>query len=197
MGDELLSFEGFLKRILSVLEEAGIDYLIGGAVAAWAWGEPRATMDIDFVIHLEIDQIASLSQALEKADIYLPPEIILANLEETRLDLPINAIHGASGYKAEMFLLRDGDALRASAFQRRVRVDFGGQVGEVYVHSPEDLIVYKLLYYAVSQQTKHVRDIGSILMVMRDDLNYEYIQHWANEMELNAILEEILRQLEL
>jgi hypothetical protein len=196
MGDDMLSFEEFLKRILNVLGEARIDYLIGGAVAVWVWGEPRATMDIDFVIHLDVDQVDALSQALEKVEIYLPPDVILNNLEETRVDLPINAVHGASGYKAEMFMLRAGDALRVAAFQRRVKVDFGGGIGEVYVHSPEDVIVYKLLYYAVSQQTKHVRDIGSIVQIMGEDLDYAYIQKWVDVKELASIWEEIKQQLE-
>ncbi len=50
MNDDYLSFENFLKMILSVLEKAGIDYMIGGAVAVWPWGEPRSTQDIDIVI---------------------------------------------------------------------------------------------------------------------------------------------------
>lgn len=195
MNDNYLSFEGFLKMILSVLEKAGIDYMIGGAVAVWPWGEPRSTQDIDIVIHLGIEQINALSKELEKVDIYLPPDIILDNLHETRIDLPINAIHGASGYKAEMFLLREDDELRKTAFQRRVKIDFGSEIGEVFIHSPEDLIIYKMLYYSLSQQTKHIRDIGSIIKSRRDDLDYEYIQIWAIKKQLNAIWQEIQREL--
>jgi hypothetical protein len=195
MNDNYLSFEGFLKMILSVLEKAGIDYMIGGAVAVWPWGEPRSTQDIDIVIHLGIEQINALSKELEKVDIYLPPDIILDNLHETRIDLPINAIHGASGYKAEMFLIREDDELRKTAFQRRVKIDFGSEIGEVFIHSPEDLIIYKMLYYSLSQQTKHIRDIGSIIKSRRDDLDYEYIQIWAIKKQLNAIWQEIQREL--
>jgi hypothetical protein len=143
VSQDYLSFEEFLKMILSVLEKAGIDYMIGGAVAVWPWGEPRSTQDIDIVIHLGIEQINSLSKELEKVDIYLPPDIILENLHETRIDLPTNAIHGASGFKAEMFLMREDDELRKTAFERRVKVDFGSVVGQVYIHSPEDLIITK------------------------------------------------------
>jgi len=195
MNNDYLSFEDFLKIILSVLEKAGIDYMIGGAVAVWPWGEPRSTQDIDIVIHLGIEQINALSKELEKVDIYLPPDIILDNLHETRIDLPINAIHGASGYKAEMFLLREDDELRKTAFQRRVKIDFGSEIGEVFIHSPEDLIIYKMLYYSLSQQTKHIRDIGSIIKSRRDDLDYEYIQIWAIKKQLNAIWQEIQREL--
>ena len=197
MGNDYLSFEDFLKMILSILKKANIDYMIGGAVAVWPWGEPRSTQDIDIVIHLGIEQINALSQELEEIDIFLPPDIILENLSETRVDLPINAIHGASGYKAEMFLLREDDELRVAAFQRRVKVDFGPEVGEVYIHSPEDLIIYKLLYYSLSQQTKHIRDIGSIIKTMGEKLDYEYIREWAIEKQLTAIWHEIQSELDM
>ena len=183
--------------ILSVLEKAGIDYMIGGAVAVWPWGEPRSTQDIDIVIHLGIEQINSLSKELEKVNIYLPPDIIMENLHETRIDLPINAIHGASGYKAEMFLVRDDDELRKIAFERRVKVDFDSEIGEVFIHSPEDLIIYKMLYYSLSQQTKHIRDIGSIIKTRDDELDYEYIQKWVIEKQLTAIWQEIQRELDV
>jgi len=192
-----LSFEEFLKIILSILKKASIDYMVGGAVAAWPWGEPRSTQDINIVMHLGIEQINALSQELEEAEIYLPPDIILENLNETRGDLPINAIHGASGYKAEMFLMRDDDELRKTAFQRRVEVDFGSEIGEVFIHSPEDLIIYKMLYYSLSQQTKHIRDIGSIIKTRGDELDYEYIQKWAIEKQLTAIWQEIQRELDM
>lgn len=197
MNDNYLSFEDFLKMILSVLEKVGIDYMICGAVAAWPWGEPRSTQDIDIVIHLGTEQINALSEELEKAEIYLPPDIILANLNEIRGDLPINAIHGASGYKAEMFLMREDDELRKTAFERRVKVDFGSKIGEVFIHSPEDLIIYKILYYSLSQQTKHIRDIGSIIKTRGDELDYDYIQKWVTEKQLSAIWQEIRRELEM
>lgn len=193
MSDNFLSFEDFLAMILDVLEKAEIDYMIGGAIAVWSWGEPRSTQDVDLVIHLQAEQVKALSDELEKVEIFLPVDIIIENLYETRGDLPLNAIHGSSGYKAEMFLVREDDALRQSAFARRVKVDFGGKVGKVYVHSAEDIIIYKLLYYALSQQTKHVRDIGSILKIKGDELDYTYIEKWVAKKELGAIWDEIRR----
>jgi len=197
MSQEYLSFESFLKMILTVLDRAGIDYMIGGAVAAWAWGEPRSTQDLDMVIHLGIEKIDVLSKELERVEIYLPPEIILENIHETRADLPLNAIHGTSGYKAEMFLVRETDKFRILAFQRRVKVDFGPELGEVFIHTPEDLIVYKMLYYSLSQQTKHIRDISAIVSSMKDRLDYEYIQEWAGRKNLTAIWNAIKKEIGL
>ncbi|MEN8240789.1 MAG: hypothetical protein ABFS17_02620 [Chloroflexota bacterium] len=196
MPKNILSFEGFLKSIIAVLNNSGIEYLIGGAVAVWPWGEPRATQDIDLVINLPAEKCQILSEQLHNIEIYLPPEIILENLLDTRTDLPINAIHRASGFKAEMFPIRPGDQLRQTAFERRKQVDFGGQIGLVYVHSPEDLIIYKLIYFSISHQTKHIRDIGSILQVMGEKLEIRYIKAWVDKKGLQNIWEEIRRALE-
>lgn len=196
MSQEYLSFQEFLKMILYVLEKSDIDYMIGGAVAVWPWGEPRSTQDINIVIQLGVDHINTLSKELEKVEIFLPPDIIMENLYETRGDPSINVIHGTSGYKAEMFLVREGDELRKAAFKRRVKVDFGPEVGEIFIHSPEDLIIYKMLYYSLSQQTKHIRDIGSILKTMGEQLDREYIKRWAEEKQLISIWQEILQELD-
>jgi hypothetical protein len=195
MSQVYLSFEDFLKMILTVLDRAGIDYMIGGAVAAWAWGEPRSTQDLDLVIYLSAEKVNILSKELERFEIYLPAEIIFKSIHEIRADLPINAIHGASGYKAEMFLVRETDEFRKLAFQRRVKVDFGLALGEVFVHSPEDLILYKMMYYSLSQQTKHIRDIGAIIGVMGERLDYSYIQKWVRRKDLTAIWETIQKDL--
>ena len=39
MKDHPSDITDFLKLLLEALEAAGVDYLIGGAVAEWAWGE--------------------------------------------------------------------------------------------------------------------------------------------------------------
>ncbi len=191
MSKRELSFQDFVVMILDVLKKSGIEYMLGGAIAVWPWGEPRSTQDVDLVIHLKAEQVSKLSAELEKVEIYLPPDIIMENLIDTRGDLPINAIHGFSGYKAEMFLMREDDALRKTAFSRRVSVDFGDEIGRVFVHSPEDIILYKLIYYSLSQQSKHIRDIASIMKIKGGDLDYGYIQKWAIEKELMDIWNDI------
>ena len=41
MSQEQLDYPGFVRLVLETLDAAQVEYLIGGAVAAWAWGEPR------------------------------------------------------------------------------------------------------------------------------------------------------------
>jgi hypothetical protein len=135
----------------------------------------------------------ALSRELEMRKMLVPAAIIQDALIEERADLPVNAIHLETGYKADLYLLRPGDDLRKLALARRVQVDFGPPVGQVYVHSPEDLILYKLWYYSLSQQTKHVRDIAAILMAVGEAIDLEYIETWAERKGLVATWEELRR----
>ncbi len=126
----------------------------------------------------------------------LAPVEVMLDLYLSPADLPINAVHLPTGYKLEIFLLRPDDALRASALQRRLLVDFGPAIGEAYVHSPEDLILYKLQYYRLSSQPKHIRDIGSIIATVGDDnLEQVYLAQWIERLELAEIWMEIRNQL--
>jgi hypothetical protein len=192
MTKQVLDIVGFLKLVLEALKAAHVDYLIGGAIAEWAWGEPRATQDIDMVINLPVESVGKLSKELEKRDMLVPAEIILDTLLEDRADIPINAIHIYSGLKADLYPVRSGDELRLNAFQRRQRVDYGPPIGRVYVHSPEDLVLYKLLYFSISQQPKHSRDIAAILHTRKDQIDLSYIEEWATRLGLSSLWKELL-----
>lgn len=194
--DQPLDITGFLKLILEVLEVTEVEYMIGGAIAEWAWGEPRATQDLDIVINLPITVIGRFSKELEKRDMLVPADIILDAMLEERVDIPLSAIHMYSGLKADLYLTRDGDDLRQSAFQRRIMVDYGPPIGNVYVHSPEDLILYKLSYLGLSGQPKHARDIAAILRARKEQLDLFYIEGWANTLGLVSVWKEILDNIE-
>ncbi len=192
MKDQPLDITGFLRLVLESLEAAGVEYLIGGAIAEWAWGEPRATQDLDLVIKLPIKAAGRLSRELKKRNMLIPVDIILDAMVEDRADIPLNAIHMYSGLKADLYLMRDGDMLRQSAFQRRVRVDYGPPIGKVYVHSPEDLILYKLMYLGLSGQPKHARDIAAILRAKKNQLDFGYIEEWVTRLGLGSVWKEML-----
>lgn len=192
MNKKPLDITEFLKLILEALEASGVDYLIGGAIAEWAWGEPRATQDLDLVINLPVKSVGKFSKELEKRNMLVPADIILDAMMEDRADIPLNAIHMYSGLKADLYLMREGDKLREIAFQRRILVDYGPPIGEVYVHSPEDLILYKLIYLGLSSQPKHARDIAAILQAKKGSLDLGYIQEWVSQFGLNALWNELL-----
>ncbi len=192
MTNRPLDIAGFLKLVIDALNAARVEYLIGGAIAEWAWGEPRASQDLDLVVKIPIKSIKRLSRELEKRDMLIPAEIILENILEDRADIPLNAIHMYSRLKADLYPVREGDELRQSAFQRREQVDYGPPIGKVYIHSPEDLILYMLIYFGLSQQSKHSRDIASILKSRKNELDMNYIEQWTTRLGLGSIWKEML-----
>jgi hypothetical protein len=195
MNSKPLDIVEFLKLMIDCMNFAGIEYLIGGAIAEWAWGEPRATQDLDMVVDIPFDAIMRLSNELKARDMLVPAEIILDALIEDRADIPINAIHMYSGLKADLYPIRMGDELRRESFQRRREVDYGPPIGLIYVHSPEDLIIYKLHYFNISQQTKHTRDIAAILLAQEKRLDLVYIENWVNRLGLTTLWIQILNNL--
>ena len=192
MKSKPLDIASFLKLVIEALNAAGVEYLIGGAIAEWAWGEPRATQDLDLVVKIQIKSINKLSKELEKRDMLIPAEIILDSILKDRADIPINAVHMHSGLKADLYPVREGDELRQSAFRRRQQVDYGPPIGQVYIHSPEDLILYKLMYFGLSQQSKHSRDIAAILKSKKHELDMDYIEQWAARLGLSSVWKEML-----
>lgn len=189
-------FQRFVRTVVDCLEAAEVPYLLGGAVATWAWGAYRTTGDLDVVVNLELERMAALSVQLEMRGFAAPVDIILDNFPTFRGDLAVNAYDPVTGLKLELFMLRPGDELRASALNRRVQADLGSVIGEVWVHTPEDLILYKLRYYSISRQTKHVRDIGAILESVDDELDWDYLNDWIARLELEPQWFELLDEVD-
>lgn len=183
----------FARTVIDALDSAGITYLIGGSVAVWHWGQPRTTQDFDVVLDLPGNRIVQLSRELEARRMLVPPDIIIDLMIQPEGDLPINAIHLDNGFKAEFFLLRAGDNFRAEALRRRRLVDLGPPLNQVYVHAPEDLIINKVRYFGLSGQTKHIRDIASMLALSSDEIDTRYIDQWAEQLGLTDTWQEVYR----
>jgi hypothetical protein len=193
MAQDIIDYPEFVTLVTGALQAAGVDYMIGGALALWAWGEPRATLDLDLVVSVPVETVPRLSEELKTRDMLLPPDIILDALIEERADVPLSANHLPSGFKADLYLLFPNDGLRQMAFSRRKLVDLGPRFGSLYVHSAEDLIIYKLWYYRISRQTKHPRDIYAILMAQGEHIDLDYIQEWVDRKGLSPVWAELLR----
>lgn len=110
----------FLKLVIEALKGTGVESLVGGAIAKCARGEPRATQHIDLVVKIPFKSVDKFSKELEKRDILISAETILDNILEDRVDIPINAIHMYSGFKADLYPVREEDELWQCAFQRRI-----------------------------------------------------------------------------
>ena len=66
MNAEILSYDEFVRQVIAAIEAADVAYMIGGAVAVWAWGEPRSTLDLDLVVNIPLDAIRQLSTLISR-----------------------------------------------------------------------------------------------------------------------------------
>ncbi|MDI6891315.1 MAG: hypothetical protein QMC83_10340 [Thermodesulfovibrionales bacterium] len=53
-----------LKELCVFLEGTGIEYMLVGGLAVGIWGEPRATVDIDFLVAIRLDGFNTLKHKL-------------------------------------------------------------------------------------------------------------------------------------
>ena len=178
------SQRAFAKRVVVLLEQLGIRYGIGGSVAAMAYSVQRFTADIDLMLIAEADELARLVESVNAWQIYIAPlEAILE--EDIPHGLPFNVYDGASGTKADLYVVQP-TGLPGSAMNRRRRIK-DDQIGlEAWFLAPEDVILYKLDYFRKSEgiSQKHPVDIGKMLNVVGDQLDLAYIEKWATEIDV-------------
>ena len=58
MPDPLGSLVDVVLELVAKLEQSDVPYALGGAIAYGAWGEPRATRDVDLNLWVERERLA-------------------------------------------------------------------------------------------------------------------------------------------
>jgi hypothetical protein len=179
-----------LRRVVEILEEQGITYLLVGSLASGVYGEPRLTRDIDVVVELRPDQVARLCDAFPAADYYVSRQ---AAREAVVRGGQFNVIHPASGNKIDFMIARQDAWGRSQISRRRLEQILPGRPG--YTAAPEDVILGKLWYYQEGGSEKHLRDIAAMLQVSGDEIDREYINHWARQLGFMAEWQAVLDRL--
>jgi len=172
-----------LKKVTNRLKKAEISYMVSGGVAVSYWGFPRTTHDIDIVIEAKKEDKEKIVALFEK-DFYISPEAA-EDAIETRFTF--NIIHHQSGLKVDFWLVKK-EPFGILEFKRRLRKKIFDK--EIFIISPEDLVLTKLLAYKETRSHRRLEDAESILKSSKVDL--KYIKNWAEKQSTIKILEEIL-----
>jgi hypothetical protein len=191
---ESRSFSAFVAALIDVLESHEVPYAVAGSVASGLYGEPRTTLDVNLTLQLEVVKVAPLASAARAVDLTLDDVAVRERLTQSRPQ-PFNIIDHVGGWRADCYLLRD--EFDRAAFARRRQVEFRSTAtGSLWVLSAEDVILYKLVYYRMSDgvSVKHLRDIAGMLATMRADsavLDIAYLERWAHRHDVLRIWKEI------
>jgi hypothetical protein len=154
--------------------------MIGGGIAAIAYGEPRLTIDVDIVVFLRESDIQRIAAVFPESDFYAPPQEIIA--DEAKRGGQFNIIHMSTGFKADFYPSILMDDLNEWGFRFRREIQFEGE--PVVLAPPEYVIVRKLEYFRQGGSEKHLRDIRSMLAVSEQQIDKTRIREWIQRLGL-------------
>jgi hypothetical protein len=180
-----------LLRVAGILEELAILYLTGGSVASSIFGIPRATQDIDLVVDLPEAKVESFVHAM-KGNFYIDHDTVT---QAVRRCSSFNAIHFETVQKIDFFV-RDQSDFAHEEMRRRIAVvvDDASQ-SKVFLASPEDIILQKLVWYRMGARIseRQWNDVLGVVKVQGERLDRAYISRWAGKLSVADLVEEVWR----
>jgi hypothetical protein len=186
-----MSQSKLLKRVIQVLEDNRIPYMVTGSVASSLQGEPRSTHDIDIVISLQKPFIKKLIEAFPPPDYYLDEMSILEAIKQQNV---FNLINVKEGDKIDFWMLTD-EAFDQSRFSRKITETVFGV--ELQVSAPEDTIIAKLRWAKLSGGSeKQFVDALRIYEVQYKKLDLAYLDRWIKKLDLESLWKQLLDKAE-
>jgi len=173
-----VTLEDLLSRLIPILEEVRIPYMVTGSVASSAHGAPRSTRDVDIVIAPTRAQLVALMQQFPSSD-YCADE--LQALQALTQRSQFNVIDHSTGWKVDFIIAEDSDYGR-TALARRKAIEVAGKV--VYVASAEDVLIAKLRWANLSGSERQRQDAAGIVITQAEKLDVAYVADWVQRLGL-------------
>lgn len=166
------------------LEEDHLAYAFGGALALAAWGVPRATLDVDVSVFVEVRQLDRVLDSFERAG-------ALVDREDARRQVDRIGMFMASlrGVRLDIFLAHH--PMHREMEQRRVALKAFGEVDRWFL-SAEDVVLTKLIY----RRPKDILDLERLFAV-QPSLDVTYVSGWLRRIvgeddERHAVLADLI-----
>lgn len=176
----------FLLRAVTLIEQAGLRYMVAGSFASSYYGESRTTRDLDLVVELTEMGIEQLVALADHREWYVSRAELLDALAEQRM---ANLIDLQSGWKLDVVVLKSRPFSQAE-FDRRQRVELLGR--DVFIASAEDTILAKLECSARSGSERQIADARAIARVQAERLDIDHLRFWAPHLGVADLLAEVL-----
>lgn len=173
-----------LIALRDALDDLSVMWAIGGSLASAAYGEPRATNDVDIVATLDARSARTLTERLCN-DFYADAEMAL---DAVRRRTSFNVIDERSFIKVDLFVPAPG-AMGEGQLNRRRHIELMPGLA-LPVLGPEDVILQKLRRFDMTGRTseRQWRDLLSVLRAQ--DLDQVYLHSTAGIAGLSSLLDE-------
>jgi hypothetical protein len=183
------SQQDFLKRIIEKLQTAGISYMISGSLGSSFHGKPRTTNDIDIVIEADEKKLMAFVKSLGDG-YYVSEDAARKAFFSTAT---FNIVDFSSGYKADL-IVRKERAFSKEEFERRKPAEIIGE--HLYIVSAEDSILTKLEWAKKGESERQFTDAVGVAEVQWGNLDLDYLKKWAKELDLVALLDRLLTEVQ-
>ena len=180
--------------VIEALVRLGVRYYVGGSLASSAHGVPRSTLDADLVADLALSQVPVLVAELHPAYYIHEPAVRDAVLRKASF----NAIHLATGFKVDVFVLKDRPYdLLAIERRRQLPLD-PDNPSTVFVASAEDTVLAKLEWYRLGDEVseRQWNDLVGVMKTQYDALDRHYLKRWAGELNVTDLLARAWQEVE-
>lgn len=175
-ADVAAAFDRAARRV-------GARYALIGGLAVSAWGQPRATQDVDCLLDLPAGAEAAFRQALASEGLDVATEdIAAASADQSHLTI----FDKDSAYHVDCKLARSIDELA----QVRDAKDVALAQGLLRVARAEDTIAFKVLFGS----PQDLQDVRSILVRQRGRLDLPRLWALAARLGVTATLEKAMRE---
>jgi len=166
-----------VRDVSSRLDGAGIAYMLTGSMALNYYASPRMTRDIDIVVALRPEDVATVVR-LFGPDYYVSPEAVE---EAIRHESMFNLIHLESIIKVDC-IVRKRAEYRQVEFSRRQRTtvrDFS-----TWIVSKEDLILSKLIW---AKDSLSEMQLGDVRKLVASGCDKDYVERWAEQLGISNL----------
>lgn len=183
---ETPSLASCAKKLVAILERGKIDYMFIGGLALPAYGQIRATQDIDIAIAVgDLRKLEQLITDLKSEGFEAPAT---PRLEAACIYL----LDREDSVDVELWQKPDGVQFDRELLSRRRQANLLGDV-RIWIIGPEDFIVNKLA--RVDRGARDESDAASVLIEMKDKLDREYLENRAKQFAVNELLKTLERRI--
>lgn len=162
--DSLETLLGALRKAVSALREAEVDFLLGGSMASWARGGPSTNHDVDLFVREEDADSAAQALAAAGFDVERPAEgwLVKAWVDDVLVDV---IFHPSSGEIDDDVFAR-AEEMEVDAIRLRVA-------------SLEDVLSAKLL--GLSEQDLDLGPSLEVARALREQIDWRSVEERTRE----------------
>lgn len=177
-------------EVARAFELAGVRYLLGGSLASTTFGEPRATLDVDFAADLTPATLEPWADTLA-ASFVIDRAWARSEVAARR---SFQILHRESALRVDVFV-PPWQGLDLWKWEQRVRVTIR-QAAAIDVTAPAGIVLQKLRWFRAGGEVsdRQWRDVLGVLKTHVGKLDRAAMASWASRIGVDDLLQRAERE---